>query len=332
MGSPKNTENTLLISQEPDISSRFTAEDQQQILKELDSFIPSAKDLQPQPTKYRSLIIGVFTVLLLIFCVLMFMHPHLFSKLIARLIERLKKNAKENSVGSIVFFSAIQVVLSWVPIPGQSYLQAVMAYLLQSFVESFLIAFLSTLSAGVVAFIFIRYLFQESMTRLLEENFLFRAISSEAEKRPWQTSIIFNILMIPGSVKNTILPLTCLTFWQFLIPKIIFYALFTGLCCNIGVNVSNFEELATKKSFGDSSIIEKANIVIGLVALVLSIVFVVYVGIKSAFILKELQRNERLKMGIERYISFLEVNGKSQAYIDDVEKLLDSKVPEIVFD
>ena len=87
-----------------------------------------------------------------------------------------------------------------------------MAYFMKSFWKPFWIAFLGTFFGGVAVFLFVRYVAKERFLKYYGDSVLYKMFVEEVKENPWTISSISNVLLLPHSIKNCVLPLTELTF------------------------------------------------------------------------------------------------------------------------
>ena len=134
------------------------------------------------------------------------------------------------------------------PIPGLVYFSVLIAFFLKNPTLSFLIVCSSSSISGVATFVFIRLFCKEYFIQKFGNSLTYRIFESEYEKSPWGMSVIANIMAVPACTKHILLPLTEMTFFTFLVPKITFDIFFSLLYVMIGGELDGINSMAKGKS------------------------------------------------------------------------------------
>ena len=113
---------------------------------------------------------------------------------------------------AICLIIAINFAFSWLPIPGQSYVNIAISVLQKNSLKSFLIFYSSNLGAATICYFSIKFFIKDCMLRKYEKNRVFLIFREEAKENPWTVSWLFNCVFIPSCFKNLSLPLTEMTF------------------------------------------------------------------------------------------------------------------------
>jgi uncharacterized membrane protein YdjX (TVP38/TMEM64 family) len=213
------------------------------------------------------------------------------------LIKKIEHFSREESFRSYAFFIGIQLVFSWVLIPGLTYLDIVMASLMKDFYKSFNIIFWGTFVGGLISFFVVKFFLKNFILRKFGDNMIYLIFKQEVKKNPWSISFVANILMIPSCFKNLLLPLTEMTFWQFALPKIPLYILFTSVICLLGDEIHDFESYVNGEHFGGKkTAIQKFNFCLTATFLGLTIWLMVWAGISFNLKIKEFRANSAKKL------------------------------------
>lgn len=205
------------------------------------------------------------------------------------------------TVWSFLFYILGQFAYAWLMIPWSTAYIIAMTYFMDNFVAAFLVALVGGWAAAMSVFVIDRYLLYDYMERKLEKNLMYIIIKEQAEHRPLATSFVVHFLFLPMAFKNHLVPLTKIKFWQYLIPSVIFYFIYSFLLCMIGNGISQVEEITSRKGFSDSSLIEQLFLifVVTLVIFTLLVMCVLaYLGKKRFNVLKKekiLEEKLRLK-------------------------------------
>jgi uncharacterized membrane protein YdjX (TVP38/TMEM64 family) len=195
------------------------------------------------------------------------------------IMDQIKDYSRKDPKLATGFFVFINVIFSWFPLPGLTYFDIAITALIRDFNYCFMVFFFSTFLAGVVCFIFVKYLFRERMLRRYGDNIMYKVFRDEVKKNPWAISWMVNCLLIPSCFKNIFLPLTDMTFCQFCIPKIPLYALFTLIVCVIGDQLDSIHQFKNTKDYDQKTSVEKFHFVITLILTCMTVGFIVWSGV-----------------------------------------------------
>ena len=99
---------------------------------------------------------------------------------------------------------------------------------------------MGTYFGGIAVFLFVRYVTKEQFLRYYGDSLLYMMFVEEVKSNPWTISSASNVLLLPHSVKNCVLPLTEITFMQFAVPKALIYVLTTAIPVLVGTQISDF--------------------------------------------------------------------------------------------
>jgi len=194
------------------------------------------------------------------------------------LIKKIEHFSQEESLRSYSFFLGIQFVFSWVLIPGLTYFDIIMASLMKNFYKSFNIIFWGTFIGGLISFFVVKYFLRNLILKKFGDNLFYLIFKEEVKKNPWSISFLANVLMIPSCFRNLMLPLTEMTFWQFALPKIPLYVLFTAVICLLGDEITDFEEFVKSEKPKEKTSVQKFNFCLTATFLILTIWLMVWAG------------------------------------------------------
>lgn len=204
------------------------------------------------------------------------------------------------SVWSFLFYIIGQFAYAWLMIPWSTAYIIAMTYFMDNLIAAFLVALIGGWAAAMSVFVIDRYFIHDYMERKLEKNLMYVVIKEQAEHRPLATSFVIHFLFFPMAFKNHLVPLTKIKFWQYLIPSVIFYVLYSFVLCMIGNGISQVEEITSRKGFSDSSLVEQIFLifVVFLVVFTLLVMCVLaYLGKKRFRVLKEEKvKEEKLRL------------------------------------
>ena len=217
----------------------------------------------------------------------------------------------EGSYTSLILLYAIQVFFSCIAIPGQTFTVICMGFIMKEFFKPWIIATLGGYLGAICWFILIRYLFKPYINKYFSSSIVFNVLVEETKENPWSVSTFANFIMIPVAIKNTLLPMTEMTLWQFSVPKLPIHMGFCAVYVFIGMQVKTIGELMGSKSMSHWKSKDIVNFIVTIVLLATSaaiiVLFAVVVSSKVKFveevnekIKKEKKFKNRLKkMGLD---------------------------------
>lgn len=106
------------------------------------------------------------------------------SRILSFLVEKISAFNKNDPRISIALYISINVALSWLPIPGLTYINICIAVLRKDAIGSFLIFFGSTFGAAIVCYFGIKYYIKDWMLKKYQENLVFKVFREEVKKNP----------------------------------------------------------------------------------------------------------------------------------------------------
>lgn len=171
--------------------------------------------------------------------------------LAALVLQNLEDFGSSGSPFAYLFFILMQCAFSWLLLPGLSYFNIAMGFFLKNVLVAWLIATFGAWGAAQVLFLFARYALKPCLLKKFGDSIIFVVLREEVKEKPWITATMVNVLLIPTAIKNYTLPLTDLRFYQYALPSLPFYGLFSALLVFIGDSISNVRDITGGKGFGE---------------------------------------------------------------------------------
>ena len=191
-------------------------------------------------------------------------------------IHTLRSLVKSSNPLSILLLGALQFVFGWVLfMPGLSTFNILQAFLMQSFWKSFLITFIGSYLASLILFLIIKKFFRKQIIEKFRRKILFRIVYLEVKKRPWQMGLLFNLLFIPASLKNYLMPLTSITLEQYAIVIFPVHMFYCAMFAFVGYSVKDINTLFHDKPFSEKSTAQQLQTVVTYFLLLLTIVLMI---------------------------------------------------------
>lgn len=144
--------------------------------------------------------------------ILYFFFKESISDIVSQVNSNCEYYAKSNDTSSIFFFIVVEVLFAWIPMPGWTYISILIPYYMKTFMKPFLIILSGNYIGGISIFLFVRYYGRSWVLQKYGKTIIYRIFNNEVKTSPWTISVISNMLLLPHSVKNTVLPLTSMTF------------------------------------------------------------------------------------------------------------------------
>jgi uncharacterized membrane protein YdjX (TVP38/TMEM64 family) len=192
--------------------------------------------------------LSLLTLLAFVAVVGVYWHSH-SKKIIVNVFAKVEELVRSNSWYSYAIFIGVEFFFSWVPLPGAMYFDIALGYFMKEFSKPFWIIFLAPCAASQISFFFVRYCFRGVVERKFGSKKIFRAIRYEVDQTPWTASFMVSAILIPMAFKNYSLPLTSLTYWQYVIPSVPFFAFYAALLTHTGLTITQIGELFHPKEF-----------------------------------------------------------------------------------
>lgn len=265
----------------------------------------------------RILYAVIYTIVLLILGGLVYLSWKAFMKRFLSDINRVfEMFAQQNSLESYSFFISVQLLFSWVPIPGYTYFIVLMSFFMHDFLKSSLIAGLGSYAGGLLSYFMVKYCLRSTILRIYQNSIVYKIFLEEVKRSPWSISFFSNLLLLPHAVKNILLPLTEMTFLQFAIPKIPNYLIYTVLSCMIGNSLHSFKDFSRNKRFTNMTFAEQLDFCFAIIAVIVTIAILIYIGVISRRKFKEYKDREAL-LEHEKIPNFCDPEIKTIGFLED---------------
>jgi len=225
--------------------------------------------------------ITLLTSLLVLIAFIGYEYEHSIASFVFREIE---KFSNSESWTCYFFFLGAQQIFALIPVPGLAYFNITMGYFMKNFYKSWLIATLGGWFGSQTVFVLSRYLFKNQSEKIFEKSKMLKILKHEISKNPWKTSILVHMMIIPPAIKNNLLPLTSISFRQYVISSFPFYIGFSALLCGVGSKAKSIAELTSKKSLKELSSLQIIEIITTwslLIATVCIVIFACYYARKK---------------------------------------------------
>ena len=208
---------------------------------------------------------------------------------------------KDNSFFSYLVLVLCRFVFAGVLFfPGLSTFNILQAFLMKSFFKSFVISVVGIWLASVVVVFVIKRFFRQQIIERFRQKILFRIVYIEVKKNPWRFGLIFNMLMIPVSVKNYLMALTSISMFQYaivILPANIIYSMMFSF---VGTTMTDLSEISADKPFSQKSTAEKVQAVFTYVVLAATIGLFVMFFIVAKRKYEEIENQHRMESAIAR--------------------------------
>ena len=193
-----------------------------------------------------------------------------------------------DGLGSLVrsrsIWATITLLLCQVPfgiilfLPGLFYFNVMQALLMQRMVESWLVSFVGSYFTSLAVYLVVHNCCQESVRKRFEHYQPYIMFEEETKKYPYRDGIILNFVLIPVSIKNYLMGISSLTFGQVAVVLIPGPLVLCFLAAMVGSEITSIHEMFSSKSFSEKSSWQKAEFIVSILILVMTIGIVVYIA------------------------------------------------------
>lgn len=248
---------------------------------EIEQIAHDIEELEHIPIRSKSrccskwICIGCTVIILAIVIILWESHS---KPLLESLKNTLSHLVKENKWYCNLSIMSIQMIFSWVPVPGCMYLDIFLVYLMKEFWRPFLLFVTTNLIGAHIIFWLIRLCLREKLNTRWQKYTILKAIKFEVRTQPWAASFMINSLMIPMPIKNFCIPLTDLTYPQFAGPHVVFHLLINCLIVYTGLSIVSINN--SIKNSHETTVGQKVAIVIQATLTIGSLVAMCVIGAK----------------------------------------------------
>ena len=109
----------------------------------------------------------------------------------------------------------------------------------------------ANITSSTIFFVCATYLFSDCLNRKYKDSILYKFVISEGKRHPYRTSILIRLLYFPIGYKNTVLPLSGMKYWQYIIMSILHNLLIGGVLVLAGYHLEGIDELLNPKNFAE---------------------------------------------------------------------------------
>lgn len=219
-------------------------------------------------------------------------------RLLDLIVIGLRALVKSNNVFSYLLLASIQFVFGWVLfMPGLSTFNVLQAFLMQSFWKSLLISFIGSYLSSVISFLIIKTYFRHQIIEKFKRKIIFRILYIEVKKRPWQMGLLFNLLFIPASLKNYLMPLTSITCQQYAIVVFPVHMFYCAMFAFVGYSMKDINSmLHDDKPFSEKSTAQQVQSIVTWALLGLTIILMIGFGIIAKKKYAEIEEEHRVQV------------------------------------
>ena len=231
----------------------------------------------PEEKKFR----WKFVIILVVILILVITLYILFGQdAVHWLYSRLQTVVKENPFWSSILLVLLQAPFASIPfMPGLAYLHVMVAMIWKNIAIAWSISFFGGLFWSCIIYLLVRKFFLESVRSRFHHYEPYQLLLEETREHPLRDGILFEFMMIPVSLKNYIIAVSELEFWQAVIVFIPGPTLHCLLSTLIGVELTNISDIFSSKGFSERSTLEKAEFFGSIVFIVLTVILFVVIAI-----------------------------------------------------
>lgn len=194
-------------------------------------------------------------------------------------------------------------------LPGLFYFNMMQSILMKRLFETWCISFFGSYLTSLGVFLVTKHCFYTSVQKRFADFGPYLMFKEETKSHPIRDGILLNFIFIPVSVKNYLLGISSLNFWQAMIALVPGPALLCFLSAIVGSEVNNIHDLFTSRPFSKQSGWEKASFIFSILLIILSLGIILgaaiyyrkrYNAFKSrneSKIVPELEKRERHNSG-----------------------------------
>ena len=183
---------------------------------------------------------------------------------------------------SLSFFLALLLV-QYGFLPVGTFIVILMAYVFQSYLHTILILLAATLVSASSTFWIARLCLDKYFNTLYEDHSLLLVAKCSIQENPWSVNIMIRLLYIPVTFKNILLAISGAKFWMYLLCLVLDCLAFGSLFTLIGIRLTTFDASTKKKTFAQMSLVEKFNLILTYLLILLTIFTVATIAVYTKF-------------------------------------------------
>ncbi len=235
-------------------------------------------------------------LLLLLFVVVLLMYLLFGSKVFAAISGWLSRLVHPFRVSSVCILMLLQVPFGTVLfLPGLAYFNMLQAFLIKNVLASWMISFFGGYLTSLGVFLLTRACCIDSVRKRFKHFEPYQMLLEETGSHPIRDGILFNLIFIPANVKNYVTSISDLSFSQAAVAFVPGPLVLCFLCSMVGHEVNSLSDFSSK-SFREKSFWQKVNFISSILLILLTLAFLVAIGIYYKKRYKEFQRRkEELK-------------------------------------
>lgn len=227
---------------------------------------------------------------------------------------------------------SILIVGEVFPIPGLNLLIIMIAFVLQNFVVSYILAVLSHLISASIIYFIVTKCFKSYFVKRFKENILFKLVMEESRRKPVKVTFVIRFIEVQEMLKNTLISLGPTSYFTFIWTDLVYNCFINSLFVYVGQKLTDPSKLLTPKGWGDKTSEEKLSFIITYIALLMSLLIISFIccytnGKIKRFRKQQHEKEERLQMmmmnqggyGINQWNGNYNYNNQNQGNLNQGE-------------
>ena len=196
-------------------------------------------------------------------------------------------------VSSVCILMMLQVPFGTILfLPGLAYFNVLQAFLMKDVLAAWMISFFGGYLTSLGVFLFTRACCIDSVRKRFRHFEPYQMLLEETNSHPIRDGILFNVIFIPANVKNYVTAISDLSFGQAAIAFVPGPLVLCFFCSMVGNEVNSLSDVFSSKSFSEKSFWQKLNFIVSILLTVLTLAFLVAIGLYYKKRYKEFQRRK----------------------------------------
>lgn len=194
--------------------------------------------------------------------------------------DELGSMVRSKSIWAKIFLLLCQVPFGVVLfLPGLFYFNIMQAVLMQDMVQSWFISFVGSYVTAMAVFGVVHHCCHEAVLKRFQHYEPFIMFEEETKEHPIRDGILLNFVFIPISVKNYLVAISSLKFWQAAVAFIPGNFIFCFMSAMVGSEINDLKDLAAHKSFSQKTMLQKLEFFMSIIMIILTFSLIVYIAL-----------------------------------------------------
>lgn len=275
----------------------------------------SVKRKSKLPSAITILLITIIVCLVSLVGLLIFRNHSKLQQVLLKIQSNMRSLYMEKpwAVYAIVFMVINFIVI--MNLGFQATFSVLFCLVIQNYVNSFLILYISNLTADVVIFLAAENLVIPCLFLRVKKNYIFKFIQDESKSNPFKTAFVTRFLFLSNGLKSLILAVLEISAASYFSSALFSNFLYMSFICLVANQIDQISDLQNNnKSWNEQSLSEKITLGFTVVVTIFSVAFMIFLGI---WVRRKIKEKKDARKNIKKMVTENEIKNTVKVESDN---------------